>query len=629
MLLAARYHLGERLVKDSTGDLFRARDIRHQRDVTVRVLTRGRPEHQTARRERLVREARILGGGRHPGLIRVYDLDVEHDPPYFVLEPLDGEPLSAWLARGNIPKLPVWFAWMNRLLGALGEVHRQGYLHRRLTTDYVFLTQGDGLKLFGLAGARSSESSESSGTFTTDLVPRYVAPEFLQSEAADPRSDLYSAAAIGFRMLTGSDALPVEEGMSPGAAIDLILRGTPFRASQLRPDLGLSFDRFFDRLLARDPERRPPNVATALQMLRKLEAKQDERGEIDGVRRVPSERPPPADSVAPPPTRIGDEIAGYRVFGKLGAGGAGAVLLARDENLKRNVALKLLGAPSPNAAQRVWNEAKAMASVSHPNVVQVYGVAEHAGSPVIVMEYVAGQTLEEHLQSSEGPMDLELAVSVLEQAATGLAAVHERGLVHADVKTSNVLLGPAGRVCVADFGLVAPNESFQAGPVQRVYGTPEYLAPERATGQLSPELASRVDVYALGVMAFELLTRRRLFPGRDAKGLIRAHISEEPQRLGELRPDLPLALEDVIARALEKDPAKRTASCLDFRTELLAAISGDIDLPPVPRRVLVVDDDMDFRAIMKPVILEAWPSAEVVMAGDGAGGARTTRATAF
>ena len=271
MLIADRYRIDEKLLEDALGQLFRAHDQRHERPVTLRLLTFENVAEPDVRRERWAREARILGAGRHPGLIAVYDLDERHDPPYCVLEPLEGEPLERFLARGLIPKREVWHQWMQRLLGALGEVHRQGFLHRNLGPEYLYLSDSGGLKLLGLGGARTARDVTSgSYTLSAGLLSRYGAPELIETRFADSRADLYAAGALGFRMLTGTDAIPLDESRPLTEAFQLLRRGTPFRASQLRPDLGLPYDAFFDRILSVDPERRPSSAEEAAVALRAL-----------------------------------------------------------------------------------------------------------------------------------------------------------------------------------------------------------------------------------------------------------------------------------------------------------------------------------------------------------------------
>ena len=628
MLLADRYRIDEKLLEDALGQLFRAYDVRYDRPVSVRLLSFEQDAQREVKRERWTREARILGSGRHPGLISVYDLDEQHDPPYCVLEPLEGEPMAGWLARGQLPKLAVWHAWMQRLLGALGEVHAQGFLHRHLGPEYLFLTEKGGLKLLGLGGARTArDATLSTLTLTTGLIPRYGAPELIESSRADTRADLYSAGALGFRLLTGVDSIPIDDGRPPGEAIKRVLRGTPYRASQLRPDLGLPHDTFFERMLSVDPAARPSSAAEANALLRALSQLPSGAGRSDDVRLIRATSPPgERDGLA----KLGDTIAGVRVIGKLGAGGMGAVLLARDDTRHRNVALKILG-PEQHAEREhaLMVEAKALTLFSHPNVIQLFEVAEHHGRPVLVMEYVPGKTVEEYLQARKSPTPLTLSLSVLVQAATGLAAVHERGLVHADVKASNVLIGPAGRVCIADFGLATPAAAFVPGPVKRVAGKPEYMAPERATGALHPRLAPRMDVYSLGVMAFELLTYRRLFTTDSPAAQIDAHVHANAPRLRTFRPDLSVELEAVILRALEKDPRARTESCVAFRSELLAAAEPMLPTrTPASARVLLVSPDPALRAGIAQLLHTSPTSIEVTHAASGGEAQRALEASA-
>ena len=314
-------------------------------------------------------------------------------------------------------------------------------------------------------------------------------------------------------------------------------------------------------------------------------------------------------------------IAGtYRVMGTLGVGGMGVVLLARDEQLDRQVAIKMVQgdmALHPDFRERFLREARAMANVRHENVVSVYAFGDHEGAPYFVMEYIPGDTVDYWVRSRQGRgLPLDQALGILEQACRGLEAIHSSGAIHGDIKPSNLLIGPAFRVAIADLGLSLPlSEVREEGRVP-VAGTPAYMAPERSFGKVDPELAPRADIYSLGVLAFELLTGQLPFQADNALKLMHMHRTEEPVRPSELRAGLPPALDDVVFAAMTKDPAQRVGSAEQLRQMLLEA-QHSVQRPTEKVRVLLAEDDEDFRSLSARWLKRAFPEGDIVEAGDG------------
>ncbi len=314
----------------------------------------------------------------------------------------------------------------------------------------------------------------------------------------------------------------------------------------------------------------------------------------------------------------GTLIAGsYRVLSGLGEGTMGVVVLARDEVLERNVAIKLVSEKfvgSPELRTRFLDEARAMAKVSHPNVLQIHAFGEFEGAPYFVMEYVEGEPLDKY--RARQPMqvpELEIALRVLEEACLGLNAIHQAGLVHRDIKPSNLLLDSKLRVRVADLGLA--NMLQARSETRGLVGTPAYMAPEMVLqSEVPPALAHRGDIYSLGCVAFELLTGRPPFTAPTLRALLLKHASSEVDPPSAIRPELSPAFDAPIRRALAKDPAERTPSAEALRRELLAA--RDKSLEPV--RILVAEDNADFREALQLMLEMEFPGAQVEAVGDGA-----------
>ncbi|MCM8746264.1 serine/threonine protein kinase [Thermomicrobium sp. CFH 73360] len=267
-----------------------------------------------------------------------------------------------------------------------------------------------------------------------------------------------------------------------------------------------------------------------------------------------------------PPRVIGGR---YRLEQPLGTGGMATTYLARDLVLERPVAVKILRADSSDAREeaRFAREARAAAAVSHPNVVQLYDAGRDGELRYLVLEWVDGGDLA-HLIRERAPLPVDEAVRLALDVLNGLAAIHRAGIVHRDVKPANVLLDRHGRAKLTDFGIARrADEPTLTGPVD-LLGTAAYVAPERIRGQ--PATAAS-DLYAVGVLLYELLTGRLPFPGQTPDELLAQHLHTTPVPLRRWRRDIPPALEQVVRRALVKEPELRYRSAEAMAAALQAA----------------------------------------------------------
>ena len=307
------------------------------------------------------------------------------------------------------------------------------------------------------------------------------------------------------------------------------------------------------------------------------------------------------------PGRIGP----YLIDRKLGEGGMGIVYAARDERLERMVAVKIMSARAADetARLRFWREARAAASVNHPNICQIHEIGEDAGTLFIAMELLQGESLADRL--CRGSLSVAEALPVALGMLSALSALHTRGLVHRDLKPSNVFLTAHG-VKLLDFGLVKPELEpaliSAAGLTQTgmAIGTPRYMAPEQATGE---RVDARTDVFAAGAILFEMLSGRPAFSGRTVVDVLHATLHEQPPALTG-SPTV-AAVDRVIRRALAKRPADRPSSADEMAEELRGIGSGSPDDTPalahaltrlvvLPFRMLRPDSDIDFLAYSLP-----------------------------
>jgi serine/threonine-protein kinase len=287
--------------------------------------------------------------------------------------------------------------------------------------------------------------------------------------------------------------------------------------------------------------------------------------------------------VARPP-QPGDLIADrFELEELVGTGGMSSVFRARDRQLDRRVAIKILHehyAEDPEYLERFRREARAVARLSHPNIVTVIDRGDDGGRQFIVFEDVQGENLKELIVRSGG-LPVRQALELTLAVADGLAFAHEHGLVHRDVKPQNVLLSREGEVKVTDFG-IARSLHVEHGVTQTgtVLGTGEYLAPEQASGTT---VSPATDVYSLGIVLWELLAGDVPFTGDNFVAVALRHVNEPPPSLRQRRPDVSPRLEAAIERALAKDPARRFPSMKAFAKELRACLAeppGAVPPPP-------------------------------------------------
>ena len=275
----------------------------------------------------------------------------------------------------------------------------------------------------------------------------------------------------------------------------------------------------------------------------------------------------------------GTRLGRYEIVALIGAGGMGEVYSARDPRLGREVALKLLPrelATDSDRLRRFEQEARAASGLDHPGIVTVHEIAEENGQPFIVMQLVRGRTLRQRMR--DGRIPLAEAIDYAVQIADALASAHARDIVHRDLKPENVMLGEDGHVRILDFGLAKLVEPPEGSSIEtlsmesprtregQVVGTAPYMSPEQARGH---KVDARSDIFSLGSVLYEMVAGRRPFSGENLGGVLASILRDDPKKLSESVPAVPLALEVLVARALRKDPARRFQSAADLKVALL------------------------------------------------------------
>jgi len=534
---------------------------------------------------------------------------------------VDGVTLQRLLEDGKRLAPGQIIRFLQQLLAALGAVHRRGMCHGGVKPSNIFVCENDRLVLgdpsvpvqgIGLALDRLSYDY------------RYAAPETFQGSGT-AQSDLYSLGCIAYELACGEPPFVSDNYLKLAArhmsdtVVPLSRRGVLFGSQSERNMLtlpaGLQVEPVLLKLLARSPADR---YARAEDVLRELDPKYLPRfareqevqpsptpllhdaslARLRGTESVlafdpsvPSLLPSPGDSlpqepapltqVPEHPSRIGD----YDILEVIGMGGMGVVYKARDRRLDRVVALKVLpfgtmdqvrrlllsGAASIEQQQlaRFQTEARAVARLQHPNIVQIYDIGEHEGRPYVALEFISAGSLADKLRE-ELPA-LRAAADIVAKLARAVHHAHGQGVLHRDLKPSNVLLTPDGQPKIADFGLAklqeVPKQDPAASQEGMILGTPSYMAPEQAAGDIKA-IGPATDIYGLGAILYESLTGRPPFRGASPFETLSQLAAGRIVSPVALNPAIDIDLSAICLKCLERDPQKRYPSAKELAEDL-------------------------------------------------------------
>jgi beta-lactam-binding protein with PASTA domain/predicted Ser/Thr protein kinase len=293
----------------------------------------------------------------------------------------------------------------------------------------------------------------------------------------------------------------------------------------------------------------------------------------------------------------------YELQAVLGQGGMARVFRGTDRVLNRTVAIKVLSpqfADDDQFVARFRREAQAAAGLNHPNIVSVYDTGSQGDVHFIVMEYVEGRTLRDLIRQ-EGPLLPERAAEITEAVARGLAAAHEAGLVHRDVKPGNIMITRDGEVKVMDFGIARTTSGDTLTQTAAILGTASYLSPEQAQGE---SVDARSDIYSVGCVLYEMLTGRPPFTGDSPVSIAYKHVGENPIPPSRINTDIPSGLEAVVMKCMAKNPENRYRTAIELRDDLARVLQG---MPPVATPILE-----DSTAVLTKAV---GPDATAVMTG--------------
>lgn len=495
---------------------------------------------------KLLKQVQVAQSINHPRVAKTYEAVAEAGVMAVVSELVDGYTLREALSEGGLTesKALALAAQIAQGLAAAGSV---GAVHQCLKQENIVVTSSGDAKIinFGwlptaLLAPRARAGNVAAEDAQTEDLSDYecLSPEEAQGQPIDARSNVFSFGSILYEMLTGRH--PYMRSTIPDTITAIL------RERHAPMDLAISYDlrAIVERCLAKQPANRfsPTDALVAA---------------FDDLRT----RQGPANRFTPRP---GSLISHYRILRQIGSGGVATVFEAEDLHLKRRVALKFLRSDLTSEMARRHNEieeARAAAALNHPNICTIYEVDEAAGERFISMALVEGITL--HQRIADGILFPDLACDIAIQICEGLSEAHRKGIVHRDIKSSNIMLAANNQVCITDFGLADLRKGQEKFKSDSLVGTVGYMAPEQIRGEI---VDARCDLWAVGVVMYEMLTGVLPFRGETPMAVIYATMNDPPQEPPSF--EVPPQLMQIIHKSLEKPVDDRYQTAAEIREDL-------------------------------------------------------------
>ena len=589
-LAIGRYRIEAELGRRGPMTVYRAYDEKLARQVAIKILS-AQTVTSPAFRARLKQEIELIATLEHPSIVKVYDFGDYESRPYVVMPYLEGGTLETRLRAVGSFEPQSLAPIIDRVAAALDEAHARGILHGQIMPSNILF---DGQGQAYLSDFRILALAET-GTDLTNLdnpanAAKYLSPEqvraFVNAEPVRPdaRSDIYALGVVLFEMLTGQTpyqaATPSETALAHLEAPIPLLR-------QINPDLPRAYQTIIKRTLAKDPQKRYPTAGTLSARLKEVQAGRGHLSHISDLIEVPSLPPLPLpqataarSGTSPLEVTTAKKLGRYHLVRELGRGTMGVVYLAFDPDLKRQVAIKVLPAhvvTTPHLRRRFQHEAKLIARLDHDAIAHVYDVGDYDDQLFIVMRYLSGGTLAEKL--AQTTLKLHQIGPIIQRVAEALDAAHAQHIIHYDVKPGNILFDARGEAFLADFGIAVLQERTTVETLENsIAGTPKYMSPEQVkaiTKQTDRKKADgRSDIYALGVVLFEMLTGQVPYQVATPRATALAHLTEPVPDILKLKPNLPAAGQEVINRALAKNPAERYQTAQELAQDVSELTSG-------------------------------------------------------
>ncbi|MEI9476453.1 MAG: protein kinase [Deltaproteobacteria bacterium] len=548
-----RYELLKVVGAGGFSSVYLARDEQNNKVVAVKVLH----EH-LASEERIVRrfhkELEKATRLNHPGIVRYLDRGEEEGLHFLVMEYVEGRTLAHYLQeRGKLPLIEA-LDLVRQTTEALSYAHRQGVIHRDLKPANLMVLEGGKIKVmdFGIAKDLWGTPSDSSQWFT----PRYASPEqLLGNLPLDFRSDLYSLGVVLYEMLAGAPPFSQD---TPVALYQTKRAEDYPPLTAACPELPGWVGKVVAKLLAADREDRYVSAEEVLVAMGGEGALKAKPGQLLCNR--------------------------YHLLERIGYSGFSSVYRARDLNVNRLVAVKILHehlASQERIVRCFHKELEKASRLEHPAIVRYLDQGEEGGLHFLVMEYLEGQTLAQYLQE-RGKLPLKEALSLTRQIAEALSYAHRQGAIHQDLKPANLMVLEGGKVKVMDFGIAGLRPDITDDDEgYNLY--PRYVSPEQLLGKKGTEIDIRSDLYSLGVVLYEMLAGRTPFSQETPVGLYAAKKAEDYPPLTVICPELPGWVGKVVARLLAAEREDRYGSAKEVISSIDTETIGPADRPQSQR----------------------------------------------
>jgi serine/threonine-protein kinase len=572
-----QYQVVRKLAEGAVAEIFLAKTPESSELFVLKVL-RSELTSDESIVGRFLDEARLCQSLSHPNIVRYFGAGRLNDGRVYLLtEFLQGEDLSSKIRRTGPLSIEEVVRLVVPVCSALHYVHERGIVHRDLKPDNIFLTtQQDRcvpkLLDFGLAlftGAKSVRTA----TGVILATPEYTPPECINGKKADARSDVYALGVLMYEALTGSPPFVA------GNYTELLLKHLNEPAPPL-PEKCVQLSPIIQRCLAKDPDDRFATVEELSRAISQTDCNEPNAHTFVVSGDVKSAYTP-TDPLA------GSILGSYQLVKLLGQGAMGRVYQARHTKLGRQVALKVLRpehARNPQLVERFFQEARTVNEINHEHIVEIFDFVEDFDAmgnkrAYFVMELLAGTSLGDLVR--RGPLSIGRILSIARQICSALDAAHKVGVVHRDIKPDNIFIiersGVPLFVKILDFGVAKLVKRIGASPAQEtmdgvIIGTPTYMSPEQAAGKQTDH---RADVYAVGVVLYEMLSGKPPFDGEGFGQLVVQIVTEAPPALGEKSlggENIPSDLRSIVMSCLAKEPSKRPSD-MGKLAEMLAPLS--------------------------------------------------------
>ncbi|HTR99213.1 MAG TPA: protein kinase [Bacteroidota bacterium] len=609
-----KYEVVEELGRGGMGVVYRAYDPTLEREVALKVIQQIALDVADTK-ARFYREARMAARLSHDAIAVIYEIGEEEGVPFIAMEYLPGRDLRGVIdARENL-SLEQKLDYARQVARGLQYAHAKNVIHRDIKPENIKLLDDGRVKIidFGIAKPYTPSASPEDRSTSAVLTrmgmrigtPWYMSPEQARGNPVDRRTDIFSFGVVLYELLTYAKPFQGDDT----TVLYKILHEDPPPIKLEASGLTDEIQRILSRCLAKDHEERYVDCAEVLRDLMALTEgpSQDPRVRALLAEGIALDRAEKYDEAAArfnrileidpdnPQARaflkrlslrdreafmrkvlagdiIGTVISHFQILDRIGGGGMGVVYKAEDMSLKRIVALKFLMPDlvrDPSAKKRFLKEAQAASALDHPNICTIHEISETAeGLMFICMAFYGGENLSTRIAA--GPLEPAAALDVVVRIGRGLAKAHEHGIVHRDIKPANVIITSEGEVKIVDFGLAKLSGGTQITRVGARMGTLPYMSPEQIRGNT---LDHRTDIWSLGVLLFQTLTGQLPFQREYEAAMLYAIVTDDPPLLTSVRSSLPKDLEEVVTRALRKDPAERYSS-VQIMVEELERIRG-------------------------------------------------------